>query len=222
MTVKVWPTTLLPNVPVIMQLTSGTVHSRSINGTPQATDWGGQIWRIGYSFGPNYPTDKARSVEAFVSSIMRGTPVNLPIMYQTWADLNTGLVLVDGGSQVGNQIVTDGWSVTGLVLKAGQMIGWDIVTAGENRIDMYRTTEDVIAAGGSATIPIEPPITDSPSNNATLRYRKFKSGVAARETLVTAKYIARDVSTNIGNVLGHSSLAFEFESWSRGVVPTQN
>lgn len=78
----------------------------------------------------------------------------------------TGTPLVNGASQTGNSLVTDGWntSVTG-ILKAGDMIAFDTTDGRELKM----ITADVNSDGsGNATLSIEPSIRVSPANDATV------------------------------------------------------
>ena len=75
-----------------------------------------------------------------------------------------GTPLVDGSSQAGTSLNTDGWSasVTG-VMKAG-----DCFTI-YNTLVLFRAVSDVNSDGaGDATITIEPPITLSPVDGGAL------------------------------------------------------
>ena len=77
-----------------------------------------------------------------------------------------GTPLVDGASQTGNSLVTDGWtaSVTN-ILKAGDMIAFDTSDGRELKM----VTADVNSDGsGDCTISIEPSIRTSPANNASI------------------------------------------------------
>jgi hypothetical protein len=78
--------------------------------------------------------------------------------------------LVNGASQTGASLVTDGWAVSTLVLKAGDVFTISTGTAvngvgPENKQDLgtlqqFVVTADVTSDGsGNATIPISPPIT---------------------------------------------------------------
>ena len=77
-----------------------------------------------------------------------------------------GTPLVNGASQTGNSLITDGWtnSITG-ILKAGDMIAFD-TTAGR---ELKMITADANSDGsGNCTLSIEPAIRVSPANNATV------------------------------------------------------
>jgi hypothetical protein len=87
-------------------------------------------------------------------------------MYLTPKGVATGTPLVNGASQTGASLVTDGWSanVTG-ILKAGDVIK----IAGLNLV--YDITADVNSnASGQATLSLSPPIFSgqSPADNAAL------------------------------------------------------
>lgn len=74
----------------------------------------------------------------------------------------SGVPLINGGSQTGNSLVTDGWtpSVTG-ILKAG-----DYLQIGTY---LYRVMQDVDSdSGGNATVDIYPRLRVSPANNDTI------------------------------------------------------
>ena len=77
----------------------------------------------------------------------------------------TGTPLVNGASQTGNSIITDGWAASEIVLKAGDIIKY----AGINIV--YDVPADVTSDGsGNATIPINPPIFEGgePADNAPI------------------------------------------------------
>lgn len=71
-----------------------------------------------------------------------------------------GTPLVNGASQAGNTLVTDGWSAAATFLKG------DYFTLGNN---LHMLTENVTATGGgAATLTFEPTLRISPANNAAL------------------------------------------------------
>lgn len=76
--------------------------------------------------------------------------------------VGTGTPLVNGGSQTGNSLITDGWTAgqTG-ILKAGDMI--------EIEDYMYMILNDANSDGsGNATFDIWPNLRSSPANNAAI------------------------------------------------------
>lgn len=76
------------------------------------------------------------------------------------AGLVGGTPLVNGGSQTGSSLVTDGWPANKTVLKAG-----DYFSFGE----LKRATADVLSDGsGNATIPFKPWVRTSPADNTPI------------------------------------------------------
>lgn len=84
----------------------------------------------------------------------------------------TGTPLVNGASQTGNELITDGWTagVTG-IMKAGDY--FQLGTGSSARL--YKVLSDVNSDGsGNATLTIYPDLRSSPSNNATITVTNAK------------------------------------------------
>jgi len=78
----------------------------------------------------------------------------------------TGTPLVNGASQTGKSLITDGWtfSITN-ILRAGDYISY---TAGTLK-QLHMVTADVNSDGaGNATLAIDPPIRTSPADGAAI------------------------------------------------------
>ena len=76
----------------------------------------------------------------------------------------TGTPLVDGASQTGNSLVTDGWTASTLVLKAG-----DYISVAGTQNQLFMVVADATSDGsGDCTLTIEPSIRVSPANNAAI------------------------------------------------------
>jgi hypothetical protein len=76
------------------------------------------------------------------------------------AGLVGGTPLVNGGTQTGSSLITDGWPANTIVLKAGDMFSFG---------ELKRATADVLSDGsGSATIPFKPAIRTSPADNTPI------------------------------------------------------
>ena len=88
----------------------------------------------------------------------------LPGNLATPQGVATGTPLVNGASQAGRSVVTDGWTPsTSGILKAGDVIKF----AGQNKI--YMLTDDANSdGGGNATLAIEPALFASPADNEAL------------------------------------------------------
>ena len=86
---------------------------------------------------------------------------------QTPRGIATGTPLVNGASQTGNTLVTDGWT-TGItnIMRAGDYFHFDTPTS---KRELKMITADVNSdGGGNATLTFEPPLRESPANNAAL------------------------------------------------------
>lgn len=77
----------------------------------------------------------------------------------------TGTPLVNGGSQTGKSLITDGWSGTNPAFLAGDLVGY-VDPTGRNV--MHRVVADVTPSAGAATLTLAPAIRRSPADNAPL------------------------------------------------------
>jgi len=76
-----------------------------------------------------------------------------------------GTPLVNGASQTGTSLITDGWPNSTLVLKAGDLISYDNGTYKELKM----VTSDATTNGsGEVTLSIMPEIHTAPANNAAI------------------------------------------------------
>lgn len=76
-----------------------------------------------------------------------------------------GTPLVNGASQTGNELITDGWNNGEQVLNAGDFIQLD---TGANS-ELYMVVDDVTSDGsGNATINIEPALKSSPADDEAI------------------------------------------------------
>lgn len=162
-----WPRDVLPQK-VSAPLFPGSLLSWGQTGVPQAraTEQVGRIWT------ETMPPMKADAVNtrkliAIANQYWReGTSFTIEHRaYLTNNGALGGTPLVNGGSQTGANLATDGWPNNTLVLNAG-----DIFTVAGSTL-VYDVTADVTSNGtGQATIPISPPIFagGSPANDAAL------------------------------------------------------
>lgn len=78
-----------------------------------------------------------------------------------------GAPTVNGASQTGTSLVTDGWTASQTVLKVGDYFAYDI-TGGAGR-QLHMVVADAVSDGtGQATLTFEPPIRTSPADNEPL------------------------------------------------------
>lgn len=76
-----------------------------------------------------------------------------------------GTPLVNGASQTGTSLITDGWPNSTLVLKAGDLISYDNGTYKELKMVTADGTSD---GSGNLTLSIMPEIHTAPANNAAI------------------------------------------------------
>lgn len=127
----------------------------------------GQFWEADVTL----PPMKRADAEYWISFLMKlngpyGTFLLGDPNGQTARGVATGTPLVNGGSQTGNELVTDGWtnSTTG-ILKAGDYI--QIGTALTSRL--YKVLDDVNSDGsGNATLTIWPDLRTAPADNTAI------------------------------------------------------
>lgn len=92
----------------------------------------------------------------------------------------TGTPLVNGASQTGSSIITDGWTASSTVLRAGDIILIGALTT------VFDVTADATTNGsGQVTISINPPIFSggSPADNAAITRNNVAGNVTYRARL---------------------------------------
>lgn len=130
----------------------------------QAFRWPGEQWMVDFTMPPMGDPDIANEWKAFgvrlegsYGRFYMGDP-SAP----TPRGVATGTPLIKGAGQVGNSIVTDGWTsgVTG-ILKAG-----DYVQIGTR---LHMQTVDVNSNGsGEATLTLQPAVISAPADNSAV------------------------------------------------------
>ncbi len=128
--------------------------------TPKVYDWGGKRWDVEVSL-PPLTESQWRIWEAFFLSL--NGPVGTfwlgPTLDKTASGVATGTPLINGGSQTGASVVSDGWTIsTTGILKAG-----DWVQIG-NRL--HRVLADADSDGsGDCTFEVWPTLVTSPDDD---------------------------------------------------------
>jgi hypothetical protein len=133
----------------------------------QVYKYTGQYWEAEISL----PPMKRADAEYWISFLLKlngsyGTFLLGDPNGATARGVATGTPLVNGASQTGNELVTDGWttSTTG-ILKAGDYIQ---LGAGESA-KLHKVLDDVDSdSSGNATITIWPDLRAAPSDNAAI------------------------------------------------------
>ena len=145
-----------------------TIVQRAISGRRQARQIGGQYFKLFASYAPMKRSDFA-PIHAFIIK-QRGqfdTFTVTPPVISSAQGLGGGTPLINGASQTGRSVVSDGWptGATLTVLKAGDFIKF------ANHTKVYMVTADATCdTSGNATISIEPELQTSPANDTAITY----------------------------------------------------
>ena len=127
----------------------------------------GQWWEAEVTL-PPMKRDEAEQIAAFLlklngryGTFTLGDPANTAPR-----GVGTGLPVVNGGSQTGGELITDGWTEsTAGILKAGD---WIQLGSG-SATRLHKVLNDVTSDGsGNATLDIWPNLRSSPSDNAQI------------------------------------------------------
>ena len=151
-----------------------TFISRAISGRRQARQIGGQFWKMTATFPPMTRAEFAPIYAFIIAQRGRYESFTLvpPVVGNPQGSAG-GTPLVNGGSQTGRSLVTDGWTVSTTIFKAGDYLK----LAGNDKV--YMITADVSSDGaGNATISIEPALVSSPADNAVVTYTSVPFTVA--------------------------------------------
>lgn len=143
------------------------VAQSPFSGAQQVYRYTGQFWEAEVSL----PPMKRADAEYWISFLLK---LNGPYGTFLLGDPNgatargaaTGTPLVNGASQTGNQLITDGWNTsTTNILRAGDYIQLGSASSAK----LYKVLEDVNSnASGQATLTIWPDLRSSPSDNAPI------------------------------------------------------
>ncbi|MCK5641910.1 MAG: hypothetical protein KAJ19_13995 [Gammaproteobacteria bacterium] len=141
-------------------LANTAVYQSPLSKTEQRLERAGALWAATYVL-PVMQPDAASEWTAFFTSLRGrfGTFYGYDPARTSPRGIGTGTPLVNGASQTGHSLVTDGWTIsqTG-IMKAGDPLEVD----GK----YYMMAEDVNSDGsGNATLEIEPKLRTSPPTN---------------------------------------------------------
>lgn len=167
MAIKTFPSLMPLPLSNEWQLHARTQHSISeLDGTVQTIALPGAYWRCAVSY-PVVNSARWRQFEAWVADLegAAGRFYFGPQHAKTPVGTGAGTPLVQGASQTGSQLVTDGWTPSSAILKAGDYFHYDV----SGRRELKIITADVSSNGsGVATISFKPPIRVSPADNAAI------------------------------------------------------
>tara|TARA_Y100000310_G_scaffold54745_2_gene50165 strand:+ start:487 stop:1089 length:603 start_codon:yes stop_codon:yes gene_type:complete len=171
---------ILPTSPafssLIVQSVQPTFISRSISGRRQARQTHGQYFKMTATYPPMTRAEFA-PINAFITK-QRGRYESfslIPPVLNAGLGSPAGTPLVNGASQTGRTIVTDGWTTadTVVIFKAGDYLKFS------NHDKVYTVTEDATSDGsGDETISIEPALITSPADNSAITYTSVPFTVA--------------------------------------------
>ena len=142
-------------------------HESPLSRDVQTLEMAGARWRAELTFPPMIPATW-RVYTAFMAQL-RGAAGRFyyPVPYPARTPRGTagGTPLVNGGSQTGSSLITDGWTA-GATLKAGDYFHF---TNGAGGRELKIVRSDITADGsGNLTITFDPPIRSAPADNAAL------------------------------------------------------
>ena len=136
-----------------------------LSGHVQTLSRGGGRWRLRLGFRTLLGTDRGK-LQGFIGAL-NGSANTFRVQDHSYVRQGSGAgtPLVDGASQTGYSLVTDGWPNNTAIFKSGDQLSYDNGTFSELKI----VTEDCGSNGsGQATIKIWPEIHVSPANNASI------------------------------------------------------
>ena len=133
-----------------------------LTGATQTLRMPGERWKFSFTY-ENLDDDNTALLTAFIAKARGGAErFAMGNPYRTTPrGAGGGTPLVQGGSQTGASLVTDGWPISTMVLKTGDFVSVN----GELKM----VVADVTSNGtGVATITFEPPLRAVPADNAPL------------------------------------------------------
>lgn len=167
-----------PTSPVFNSLNVSSVQptliSRTISGRRQARQIAGQYWKMTATFPPMTRTQFA-PIFAFVMAQRGGfeTFTVVPPVLKDGLGSAGGTPLIKGASQTGRSILTDGWTNSTTVFKAGDYVKF----TGHDKV--YMLTANAISDGsGNATLAIEPALVATPANDSAIIFENISFTVA--------------------------------------------
>ena len=139
-------------------------HRSPISKIGQNVERAGFLWAATFTIKPlKRIVGAAPAWTAFLTALEArgGTFFGFDPAATTPLGTGNGTPLVNGASQTGHALVTDGWAFSETVLREGDYM--------EVNARFYKVSEDAASDGaGNATLEIDPPLRESPANNAAL------------------------------------------------------
>ena len=124
----------------------------------QIQDWGGEGWLYRIDFW-SQTGDDGRAIAAFLTAL---GGISGKFILKDPGEFNSaslGTPMVNGASQTGNSLISDGWTPSITIFKAGQFIQ----LGADDTSRLHMVTADTVSDGsGNATLPIWPALRESP------------------------------------------------------------
>ena len=152
-----------------------TLISRTISGRRQARQIGGQLWKMTATFPPMTRAQFAPIYAFIVAQRGRYESFSLvPPVVGNPQGSAAGTPLVNGASQTGRSLETDGWTQNTAIFKAGDYLK----LAGNDKVYMVTADATTAVSSSALTLTIEPALVASPANNEVIIYESIPFTVA--------------------------------------------
>lgn len=167
MTILTFPTIRRPSAGSYRLRGNTQTHRSPLDGTEQTLEMPGAVWELTVSWDSLSPDD-SRVLAAFLAQL-RGAAGRFyysPAAWQPRRATGGGTPLINGASQSGSSLATDGWTPSVQVMRAGDWLSYTDTSA---RRRLHMVTADVTSsAGGAAALAITPPIRRAGLDNAAI------------------------------------------------------
>jgi hypothetical protein len=158
----------MPNIKSFKSIRLYSINAVAVARSPythvtQVQQFAGQSWGADVTF-PEMSREEAEAFNAFLLALMgqNGTFYLGDPLGQIARGSAGGTPLVKGANQTGNEVLTDGWTVSA----TGILLAGDYIQIGTG---LYKILEDVTSDGsGNATLKIFPRLATSPADNQSV------------------------------------------------------
>lgn len=158
MTDYTWPSDIIPVSGSFYPINKVAVHRSPLSGSVRTAQIHAPYWEGSFSF-VNLTAAKAQELEATLWRIQGAVHrILVPMWDYQRQGAGGGTPRVNGGAQTGTSLITDGWPVSTLVLKAGDRIG-------VNSQALVIAEDATTNASGEVTLQLANEIHDYMQNN---------------------------------------------------------
>lgn len=160
MTDYTWPSAIIPNSSSWRLIANTAAFSSPITGVTRTLGRGGDRWACTLTCNNLHGTNRALMLSYIAK--LRGQSNRATISDHAYTKRGTQAanILVNGASQTGSSLITDGGTISATLLEG------DMITVGGY---LYMVTTDATFNGsGQATLAISPPLHSSPANDAAV------------------------------------------------------